>query len=67
MPVPSSPIDMALHSMCQPGRPGPNGESHDGSSDADGCHSTKSSGLRWRGSSGVPPRSAARVRIVVAS
>ena len=46
---------MALHSMCQPGRPGPNGESHVGSSGADGCHSTKSSGLRWRGSSGSLP------------
>ena len=49
---------MALHSMCQPGRPGPNGEGQAGSSGRDGCHSTKSSRLRCRGSSGVPPPSA---------
>ena len=54
----SSPMAMALHSMCQPGRPGPNGEGQDGSSGRDGCHSTKSSRLRCRGSSGVPPPSA---------
>ena len=44
--VPSSRSASALHSMCQPGRPGPHIVSHDGSSAADGCHSTKSSG--WR-------------------
>ncbi len=33
---------MAEHSMCQPGRPGPQGLSHTGSPGLDGFHSTKS-------------------------
>jgi hypothetical protein len=45
--------------MCQPGRPGPHMESHAGSSGADGCQRTKSSGSRLAGSAGLPPRSAA--------
>ncbi len=64
MVVPSSRRASAEHSMCQPGRPGPHSESHAGSSSADGCHSTKSSGLRLFGSSTLPPRSAARASIV---
>ena len=42
---PSSRSASAEHSMCQPGRPGPQRDSHAGSSGSDGCHSTKSSGL----------------------
>ena len=49
---PNRAIAMAEHSRCQPGRPGPNGDAHDGSSASDGCQSTKSSGSRWRRSSG---------------
>ena len=56
----------ALHSMCQPGRPGPHIVSHDGSSGADGCHSTKSSGSRLFGSSTLPPRSAGEREHLVA-
>ena len=37
---------MAEHSMCQPGRPGPQGLSQVGSPGLDIFHSTKSSGLR---------------------
>ena len=36
---------MAEHSMCQPGRPGPNGLSHTGSPGFEGFHSTKSAGF----------------------
>ena len=35
---------MAVHSMCQPGRPGPQGLSHSGSPGFDGFQSTKSRG-----------------------
>ena len=35
---------IAEHSMCQPGRPGPNGDSHDGSFSFDFFHKTKSDG-----------------------
>ena len=42
-----------------PGRPAPHGDGHDGSSGADGCHSTKSSGSRLPGRSGTLPRSLA--------
>ena len=55
---PSSRSARALHSMCQPGRPGPHSVSHDGSSGADGCHRTKSSGSRLSGLSTSPPRCA---------
>ncbi len=51
---------MAEHSTCHPGRPTPNGARHAGSSGALGCQSTKSSGLRRCGSSGLPPRARAR-------
>ena len=39
--------------------PGPQGDSQDGSSGSDGCHSTKSSGSRLPGMSGTLPRSLA--------
>ena len=64
--VPSSRSARAEHSMCQPGRPGPHSDSHDGSSSSDGCHSTKSSGSRLLGSSTLPPRSAANASISLA-
>ncbi len=35
---------MAEHSMCHPGRPGPQGLSHDGSPGLDRFHSAKSPG-----------------------
>ncbi len=38
---------MAEHSMCQPGRPGPQGLSHDGSPGLDRFHSAKSPGWRF--------------------
>ena len=60
MVSPSSRRASAEHSMCQPGRPGPQRDSQAGSSGSDGCHSTKSSGSRLLGSSGLPPCSAAR-------
>jgi hypothetical protein len=56
---PSSRWASAEHSMCQPGRPGPHSDSHDGSSAAEGCQRMKSSGSCLLGSSGFPPRSAA--------
>src|SRR3954462_14283317 len=37
---------MAEHSMCQPGRPRPQGESQDGSAGLADFHNTKSSGSR---------------------
>ena len=55
MVVSSSRRAIAEHSMCQPGRPGPHSDSHAGSPSAEGCHSTKSSGSRLLGSSGLPP------------
>ena len=61
MVVPSSRSASAEHSMCQPGRPGPHIVSQLGSSAADGCHSTKSSGWRLCGSSTLPPRSRAKL------
>ena len=61
--VPSSRMASAEHSMCHPGRPRPQRDSHDGSSGAEGCQSTKSSGSRLLGSSGFPPRSADRTSI----
>src|SRR3569833_3635532 len=36
--------EIAAHSTCQPGRPGPNGESQDGSPGRSACHSSASSG-----------------------
>src|SRR4051812_23957157 len=39
-------IDIAEHSMCQPGRPGPQGDSHVGSPGLAAFHSAKSAGLR---------------------
>ena len=50
---------IAEHSMCQPGRPAPHGDGHAGSSGSEGCQSTKSSGSRLPGISGVLPRSMA--------
>ena len=47
-----------------PGLPGPHRDSHDGSSDRDGCHSTKSRGLRLLGSPGLPPCSPAMASMV---
>src|SRR5439155_11830939 len=43
-------IDMAEHSMCQPGRPGPHGLGHSGSPGLEDFHSAKSMGLRLRSS-----------------
>ena len=43
---PSSFVDMAEHSMCQPGRPSPQGEGHAGSPGFADFHNTKSSGSR---------------------
>jgi hypothetical protein len=43
---PSALSIIAEHSMCQPGRPAPQGLSHSGSFSLDGFHSTKSAG--WR-------------------
>ena len=43
---PSSAIAIAEHSMCQPGRPAPHGESQRGSPGFAAFHSTKSSGSR---------------------
>ena len=54
---------MALHSMCQPGRPGPHGESQAGSPGLAACQSTKSIGSRLFGSSGLLPRSFATASI----
>ena len=45
---PSSASLIAEHSMCQPGRPVPHGESHCGSPGLAAFHSTKSSGSRLR-------------------
>ncbi len=56
---PSSRSTRAEHSMCQPGRPGPQRDSQAGSSGREGCQRTKSSGSRLLGSSGWPPCSAA--------
>src|SRR3546814_8854945 len=39
---------IAEHSMCQPGRPRPHGESQPGRSEDEGFHNTKSPGLRLR-------------------
>ncbi len=54
---------MAAHSTCQPGRPGPNGLSHDGSPGRAFSHTSGSSGSFLPGRSGSPPRSANRSRI----
>ena len=43
---PSACHDMAEHSMCQPGRPGPQGLSQAGTPGGEGFHSTKSPGSR---------------------
>src|SRR3546814_1882351 len=40
---------IAEHSMCQPGRPRPQGESQPGRSSDDGFHKTKSAGSRLNG------------------
>ena len=47
---PSSATAIAEHSMCQPGRPRPHGESQAGSPGLAAFHSTKSSGSRLPGS-----------------
>src|SRR3990170_2064570 len=54
-PSPRYCIDMAEHSMCQPGRPGPHGVSHAGSPGLEAFHSAKSSGSRLRSSPPPPP------------
>ena len=64
MVSPSSRRASAEHSMCHPGRPGPQRDSHEGSSGSEGCHRTKSRGWRLLGSSGFPPCSAARASMV---
>src|SRR2546428_859659 len=43
-------MDMAEHSMCHPGRPGPHGLGHAGSPGLEDFHSAKSIGLRLRSS-----------------
>jgi hypothetical protein len=50
---PSSSTDIAEHSMCQPGRPGPQGDSQDGSPGLAAFHSTKSSGSRLASSTSM--------------
>ena len=50
---------MAEHSMCQPGRPSPQGDGHDGSPSFLACQRTKSMGSRFSGSAGKFPRSLA--------
>ena len=50
---------MALHSMCQPGRPGPQGLSQVGSPGLAAFHSTKSAG--WRLAALTATRSPARL------
>ena len=49
-PSPSRSSDIAEHSMCQPGRPGPHGESHAGSPGFAAFQSAKSTGLRFASS-----------------
>ncbi len=44
---PSTSEAMAEHSMCQPGRPGPQGEGQAGSPGFEAFHSAKSLGLRF--------------------
>ena len=44
--VPSSASDIAEHSMCQPGRPRPQGLSQPGVAASEGFHRTKSIGSR---------------------
>ena len=48
---------IAVHSMCQPGRPGPHGLGHEGSPSRSPRHTTQSSGSFLPGRSGSPPRS----------
>ncbi len=48
---------IAVHSTCQPGRPGPKGLGHDGSPSRSPRHTTQSRGSRLPGRSGSPPRS----------
>ena len=59
MTGPMSSRIMALHSMCQPGRPGPQGLSQVGSPGLAAFHSAKSAGLRLRESTST--RSPARL------
>ena len=49
MVTPRCAAAIAEHSMCQPGRPRPNGLSQPGCSGVDGFHSTKSAGSRLYG------------------
>ena len=51
---------IALHSMCQPGRPGPHGLGQVGSPGAAACQRRKSSGSSFSGSVVFPPRSNAK-------
>ena len=55
---PSVSSAMAVHSMCQPGRPLPNGLSQDGSPSRAIRHTRQSSASRLPTRSGSPPRSA---------
>ena len=54
---------MATHSVCQPGRPGPHGDSQVGSPGRAFFHRTKSSGERFSspGSTRAPARSESRL------
>ncbi len=54
-------IDMALHSMCQPGRPGPHGESHEGSPGLEAFQRTKSIG------SSLPSPASTRAPAIICS
>ena len=47
---------MTTHSVCHPGRPGPHGESHDGSPALAAFQSTKSMGARLPRSSSTSTR-----------
>ncbi len=49
-PSPSRSSDITTHSVCQPGRPGPQGESHVGSPGLAFFQRTKSTGLRFSSS-----------------
>jgi hypothetical protein len=55
---------MAEHSMCQPGRPAPHGEGHDGSPGFAAFQSAKSAAARLRGSAStrVPSRASSTAR-----
>ena len=60
-------VAIAAHSTCQPGRPGPNAEAHDGSPGRAASQTWQSSGSFFPGRDGSPPRSAKSTAIVAGS